>query len=214
MMKCLLCEADRSALRTHAHGRSYYQCERCRLTFVDPGQRLEAEAERAHYGTHENDPHDPRYRRFLSRLAEPLLARLNDGAEGLDYGSGPGPALPLMLEERGCRVRIYDPFFAPDRSALNRTYDFVTATEVVEHFYSPRQEFHRLDRLLRPGGWLGVMTEVLDDERDISLWRYARDPTHVVFLSPATLGWLAEHHAWQLVTPQQGVALFRKKITG
>jgi hypothetical protein len=211
-MKCPLCEADRSILRAQAHGRSYFQCEECRLTFVDPGQLPDEEAERAHYGHHQNDPGDTRYRRFLSRLAEPLAARLKEGAEGLDYGSGPGPTLSVMLEEQGYRMRIFDPFFSPDQSALDRSYDFITASEVVEHFHSPREEFERLDTLLRPGGWLAIMTELLGDERGLSEWRYARDPTHVVFLSSATLGWLSEHHGWQLVVPRENVALFQKQL--
>jgi SAM-dependent methyltransferase len=213
-VRCPLCEAGPAALRAQAHGRSYYQCPQCRLTFVDSTQHLDADAERAHYQTHQNDPRDPRYRGFLSRLAEPLVARLENGAEGLDYGSGPGPTLSLMLEERGYRMRIFDPFFAPDRSALDGSYDFITATEVVEHFHSPRQEFERLDELLRPGGWLGIMTGWLGDEQDIAAWYYARDPTHIVFLSPATAGWIASHFNWQLWLPQENVALFRKPNAG
>jgi len=44
---------------------------------------------------------DPRYRRFLARLAEPLIAHLPKGARGLDFGCGPGPTLSLMLREAG-----------------------------------------------------------------------------------------------------------------
>jgi hypothetical protein len=201
-------------LRAHAHGRCYFQCARCRLTFVDPSQHLDAQAEQAHYRTHQNDPQDSRYRQYLSQLTDPLIARLKNGAEGLDYGSGPGPTLSLMLEEKGYPMRIFDPYFAPDRSALDAGYDFITATEVVEHFRSPRQEFERLDGLLRPGGWLGIMTRWLRDEQDMSAWRYARDPTHIVFLSPTTPGWIAEHFNWQLWLPQENVALFRKRFEG
>ena len=67
-----------------------------------------------------------------------------------------------MLEEQGYRMSLYDPFFAPSPDALERRYDFITCTETVEHFYQPGKEFRRLDRLLRSGGWLGVMTEMLE----------------------------------------------------
>jgi hypothetical protein len=177
---------------------------------MDPGQRLSSAAERAHYGTHENDPRDAGYRRFLSRLSVPLVERLHAGAEGLDYGSGPGPTLSLMLEEQGYAMQVFDPFFSPDASVLERTYDFITGTEVVEHFFSPREELDRMDRMLRPGGWLALMTEVLQEERAFSTWRYARDPTHVCFFAPATLQWIAEHYGWSLQSPQQNVVLFQK----
>ncbi len=130
---------------------------------MDPSDRLDAAAERARYETHENDPEDAGYRGFLDRLAAPLMERvvaeIPSGAEGLDFGSGPGPTLSIMLEERGMRMSLYDPFFAPDRSVLERTYDFVTCTETVEHLFEPRREFERFDRLVRPGGWLAIMTE-------------------------------------------------------
>lgn len=213
-MQCPLCQSARVDPYAEAHGRRYFRCPVCRLVFLDPAQRLDAAAERAHYGTHENDPGDPGYRRFLARLAEPLVERLPAGAEGLDYGSGPGPTLSRMLEEQGFRMRIFDPFFAPDTAALERSYDFVTATEVVEHFFSPGEELGRVGRVLRPGGWLGVMTELLREERGFSTWRYARDPTHVSFYHTDTLRWIAERHGWSLELPRPDVALFRKPAAG
>lgn len=209
-MACPLCRSAEVNLYAEAHGRRYFRCSICRLTFLDPAHRLSAAAEQAHYETHENSPLDPGYRRFLSRLSIPLVERLPAGAEGLDYGSGPGPTLSRMLEEEGCRVRIFDPFFSPDASVLERSYDFITATEVVEHFFSPRDEFDRMERMLRPGGWLAIMTEMLPEERAFSTWRYARDPTHVCFLSPATLHWIAGHYGWSMVLPQRNVVVFQK----
>ena len=55
-----------------------------------------------------------RYREFLSRLEHPPnVPKLPAAAEGLDFGSGPGPTLSVMLEEQGYRMSLYDPFFAP-----------------------------------------------------------------------------------------------------
>jgi hypothetical protein len=50
-------------------------------------------------------------------------------------------------------MRNFDPFFAPDRASLRRTYDVIACSETAEHFDCPGDEFQRLDRLLRPG-WL------------------------------------------------------------
>lgn len=177
---------------------------------VPPTDRPTATEERARYESHENDPADPDYRAFLDRLAAPLMERLPPAAEGLDYGAGPGPALARMLEEAGHSMAIYDPFFAPDPAALNYTYDFVACTETAEHFHAPGEEFSRLDALLRPGGWLGLMTEVLDASQSFETWWYARDPTHVCFYAPPTLRWIADHFGWDMERPHRNVALFHK----
>jgi SAM-dependent methyltransferase len=207
---CPLCRAADVHPHAELRGARYFACGVCRLVFLDPSRRPTAEAERAHYGTHRNDPDDPGYRAFLSRLADPLAERLAPGAEGLDYGSGPGPALPRMMRERGFRVRAYDPFFAPDEDALRRSYDFVACSETAEHFHHPAREFARLHGLLRPGGWLGVMTEMLDDARDFAGWRYARDPTHVCFYHADTMRWIAGAHGWRMESAGRNVVLFHK----
>ncbi len=167
-------------------------------------------SERAHYLTHENDPDDPRYRAFLSRLATPLLKRLSPGLSGLDYGCGPGPALAAMLREAGHSVTLYDPFFAADATVLAGRYDFITCTEVVEHFHEPAREFRQLDGLLRPGGWLAVMTMFQTDDARFANWHYRKDPTHVVFYREATMRTLAADLAWHCEIPAPNVALFCK----
>jgi SAM-dependent methyltransferase len=209
-VNCPLCLGNRLRRFAEIGSSRFFRCGQCGLVFRPPEQRPDADAERAHYGTHENDPADPRYRAFLDRLAAPLARRLRPGAEGLDYGSGPGPALPAMLEERGFRTAVYDPFFAPGEEALARAYDFVTCTETAEHFHAPAAEWARLDRLLRPGGWLGVMTGTPRDTAAFAQWRYARDPTHVCFYAPATMRWIAGRFGWEPFAPARDVTLFRK----
>jgi SAM-dependent methyltransferase len=178
---------------------------------VAPEHRPGPAEERARYETHENDPEDRRYRDFLSRLADPLVARLPPGAEGLDYGSGPGPTLSVMLSEQGFPMEIWDPFFAPGRAPLQRSYDFITCTETAEHFFHPRDEFDRLNRLLRPGGWLALMTRIVREGQSFSTWRYARDPTHVCFYRPETMTWIATQYDWSPEYPDPDVVLFRKE---
>lgn len=173
-------------------------------------QHPSAAAERAEYELHRNDVADLGYRRFLARLADPLLARLAVGSDGLDYGCGPGPLLAQMLEEAGHRVALYDPFFAPDGDVLRRRYDFVTCSEVVEHFHRPAEEFERLDGLLRAGGWLALTTCLQIDDARFAHWHYRRDPTHVVFYREATLRLLARRHGWRCEFPATDVVLMRK----
>ena len=213
-MTCPLCLNPGPGAFATVDDVAYRRCATCDLVFAEPMYHLSPAVERARYETHQNDPRDAGYRTFLDRMAGPLIERLAPGARGLDYGSGPGPTLSFMLEERGFPTRTYDPFFAPDPEPLEQRYDFVTCTETAEHFFEPFREFEMLDRLLRPGGWLGVMTGVLTDDIDFTSWWYARDPTHVAFYAPETLEWIADRFRWTLDRPSTNVALFRKDGSG
>ncbi|MBS3803045.1 MAG: class I SAM-dependent methyltransferase [Oleiphilaceae bacterium] len=176
---------------------------------MDPAHWLDPAEEKAVYDLHDNDAGDPGYRRFLNKLAEPLLARVPKGARGLDFGCGPGPVLAGMLADSGLAMTLYDPIYFPDPEALTHTYDFITCTEVAEHLYDPRGTFAQLGRCLKPGGWLGVMTCFQTDDARFANWHYRRDPTHVVFYRQATLAWLARTMGWHLEVPVKDVALFR-----
>lgn len=194
-MICPLCHNNNSLPFARVDGREYFRCRRCQLTFLNPAQLPSAESERQHYQLHENDPADPGYRAFLDRLATPLCERLSPGSKGLDFGCGPGPALARMLEERGHLMTVYDPLFAPDSSVLEQQYDFVTCTEVVEHFHQPAKEFELLASLVRPGGLLAIMTSLVHDRIDFDKWHYRRDPTHVCFYRQETFRQIAKDYA-------------------
>lgn len=190
--------------------RAYFHCPNCDVVFADPASHLDERGEKAEYDLHQNDPADQGYRRFLSRLANPLLARLSRGMLGLDYGCGPGPALSAMLEEAGMIMAIHDPFYSPNLEALARRHDFVTCTEVVEHFSTPAHDWARLTALVKPGGWLGIMTKpVISRERFFS-WHYKDDPTHVTFYSPVTFAWLGAHFEFTVERVDQDVFLMQK----
>ena len=212
---CPLCRSDCAApfyKGGKASGyRDFLHCDECDMAFVPRAQLLDAEGQKARYLQHNNDVHDPAYREFLGRMYYALRPRLKPGARGLDYGAGPGPALQRMMLEDGFEAHVYDIYFHPDKSVLATKYDFITCTETVEHFGEPRAEFDRIDRLLRPGGWLGVMTGMLESWDDFPEWYYHRDPTHVNFFSRATMEWIAARLGWDAHFPRENVALFRKR---
>lgn len=208
-MDCPLCDGPARAFWSGG-GRDFLRCGACALTFVPASQHADPARERARYETHRNGPGDAGYRAFLDRVLAPLSARLAPGAEGLDYGCGPGPAAAVMLAERGLRARDYDPFFAPDAGALARAYDFVVCTEVLEHLRRPAEDLARLDGLLRPGGILAVLTGVLEDDAAFPSWWYREDFTHVAFYRAETLAWIARRFEWALERPSRDAALFLK----
>lgn len=207
---CPVCLAPNPEPFLEVEDKRYWRCGHCEARFLDPCQRLSAREEYAFYLSHENDPEDAGYRRFLSKLASPLLARLSPASRGLDYGCGPAPALAAMLREAGHAVALYDPFFQPDSEVLTVAYDFVTCTETAEHFHRPAEEFTRLMALVRPGGWLGLMTCFQTDDARFADWHYRRDPTHVVFYRETTLRHLAESRGWSIEMPVKDVALMRR----
>ena len=191
--------------------RDYLHCNTCDLVFVPPEFHLDVDAARDRYLTHDNDPDDPDYRSFLSRLWDVLRPRLPEGAHGLDYGAGPGPALAAMIEEDGFSAALYDPLFPPDETVLADTYDFITCTETVEHFSNPRAHFLRLRRLLMPGGWIGIMTDILEDRDGFADWYYHRDPTHVAFYTSRTFRWISEWLGLEVELSRERVVVLRKR---
>jgi SAM-dependent methyltransferase len=209
---CPVCREGGARLFASVGGRDYLRCETCQATFLHPGQLPTREVERHEYGQHRNRPEDPAYRAFLAQLAGPLLQRLAPGRTGLDYGCGPGPALAAMLQEAGHRITLYDPFYDPDPRALEARYDFITCTEVVEHFHQPAREFARLAALLKPGGLLAIQTCLLTDDARFARWNYRRDPTHVVFYWEETFHHIARRHHWVMEIPARNVVFLTREV--
>lgn len=210
MPRCPLCDAVPSRSIESGDDRSYFACAVCALIHLHPAQRLSASDERARYELHENDRADPGYVDFLRRLADPMVERLRPGARGLDFGCGPVPVLSELLTSAGFPCVAYDPFFTPDETLLDKRYDFIACSEVVEHAHDPASMFAKLRRMLAPAGLLGVMTRFYGEGNAFADWWYRRDPTHVCFYNEATMRWIAERHGWMAQFPQPNVTLFSR----
>lgn len=208
---CPVCRGPRVEHFCSVEGRVYFRCAACAATFLDRVQLPDPAAESARYRQHNNRADDPGYIAHLLRLAAPMLERLAPGSVGLDYGCGPSDALAGLFTAAGHSVRRYDPLFAPDESALRGGYNFIALAEVAEHFHDPATEFERLARLLRPGGLLGVMTRLLEDDAGFAGWRYRRDSTHVVFYKTETFCRLAAHLGLAIESPAPDVILLRHR---
>lgn len=192
-MQCPLCRTHTNRWYFEDDKRSYKRCDCCNLVFVPAAYHVSSEREKAEYDLHQNNPQDPGYRRFLSRLMTPMAAKVPSPANGLDFGCGPGPTLSLMFAEAGYSMEIYDKFYANDQRVLCRRYDFITCTEVVEHLSHPGQTLAALYALLNAGGWLGIMTKLAQDQAAFAKWHYKNDVTHIAFFSRDTFSWLARH---------------------
>lgn len=213
VLSCPLClhAAGSNYFHSDRH-RDYYRCLHCNLVHIPTSQFLSPQEEQAEYDKHQNSPYDAGYRKFLSRLFIPLHTRLSPSSHGLDFGSGPGPTLSLMFEEAGHHMNLFDPFYAPQKDVLSVQYDFITASEVVEHLHDTAAELMLLWSILKPGGWLGIMTKLVLDRVAFSRWHYKNDPTHVCFFSSKTMDWLARQWQAELLQVGKDVFLFQKSV--
>lgn len=207
---CPLCLAAETEHYTQDQRRLYRRCPQCGLVFVTTDQHLSSAAEKAIYDQHQNSPDDLQYRRFLSRLTEPLLERLGPCSRGLDFGCGPGPTLSVMMAEQGHDMAVYDLYYADNPAVLQGRYDFITSTEVVEHLANPGRGLNSLWAMLEKGGYLGLMTKLRTDQASFANWHYRNDPTHISFFSKETFNYLATAWSASLEFIGGDVIIFRK----
>jgi SAM-dependent methyltransferase len=210
MTKCSLCHCSAAELIFQTSRRSFFACSACQLIFVPRAEHLSQSEEKLAYSHHRNDPDDRGYQNFLSQLVKPLSSYLSPGLRGLDYGSGPGPALSQMLNDYGVFTENYDPYFSPAEALLSDRYDFVTCTEVVEHFRNPLEEWRKLTNLVKPGGLLAIMTSFAPSNEKLAQWSYKEDLTHVAFYREETFRWIANDQGLREVFRSNPVIIFQK----
>lgn len=207
---CPLCGGPNNELFHEDSRRPYFRCAECQLVFVSQTDRLPPDEEKMRYDLHENDPNDTGYRAFLNRLCTPMLKKMTPGMRGIDYGCGPGPTLSSMFEAAQFPCAIYDPFYAHDAAVLEKKYEFLSCSEAMEHFYNPLDEFERFLKLVKPGGLIGIMTQLVTEKESFAHWHYITDETHVCFFSEATFRWLAEKYQLKVEFPSKSVILFTR----
>ena len=211
MSNCPLCQQPKLQLFHQDKFRQYMRCENCALVSVPNEFLLSAAAEKAIYDQHENDANDLGYRKFLSRALDPVLARIDNNAKGLDFGCGPGPTISVMAAEQGIAMSNYDLYYFNQPELLAKQYDFVTMTEVIEHVADAKALLAKLDSLLKPGALLLIMTKRVTDVVAFSRWHYKNDLTHINFYATETFEWIAEHYGWELEVLGNDVVLFTKR---
>ena len=209
-VSCPLCSDTRVNQFFIDQRRNYMHCKGCGLVFVPKVFHLNKADEKREYDLHQNCVQDEGYRKFLGRVSKPLLLRLPNGSRGLDFGCGPGPALAHILEEAGHHMDIYDPYYAPNEFFKTKKYDFITATEVVEHLAEPGSELDHLWSLMNRGGWLAIMTKRVTSLEAFANWHYKNDPTHISFFCEFTFNFLAKNWETEAEFIGNDVVLFQK----
>ena len=211
MKICTVCKNNKIEFFLNVEGLDYWQCGLCKATMLDSIKFISSNKEKKHYLKHNNVINDTRYRIFLSNLIEPLKDKISIDDMGLDYGCGYAPALADILKKDGFNVELYDPFFFKNENIFCRKFNFITCSEVVEHFFKPYEEFNKIDSLLAKNSWLAIMTSFMTEDYLFKNWHYRRDPTHVVFYKKITFKIIASQRNWKINFPSDNIVLFNKK---
>ena len=188
----------------------FWQFKNCSGLYRDPANLPKPAEEKARYLTHNNDVNDPGYRKFVSSIVNYVLSNFSTQSKGLDYGAGTGPVAAVMLEEAGYSISLYDPFFHPQTSPLDHSYDFIICCEVMEHFQDPKIEFEKLYALLNPGGALICKTDLYAANIDFKKWYYKNDPTHVFIYHKNSVEQLAASQGYELNFLDERTVVFKR----
>ncbi len=205
-MKCTLCL---TFLQTKID-REFYDCPVCRAMVKDTGLYPDNQKEKLRYLTHNNDVNDIRYQEFTSPITNYILEHYSINDEGLDFGCGTGPVISKVLKDNGYSVAQYDPYFANHPENLKKSYDYIAACEVVEHFYNPRREFQNLLQLLNNKGVLAIMTLIYEDNIDFTTWYYRKDPTHVFIYRKQTFDYICKEFGFRECTVENRLIVLKK----
>jgi SAM-dependent methyltransferase len=191
-------------------GRLFHLCDNCMLVFEGKNNRPGWHEEKERYLEHNNGIQFKGYVNHLNLAIKLALKYFEPGLRGLDYGCGPVPTINKLLKEKGFACDFYDPIFFNEPPLGN--FDFIFATECFEHFFRPADEMQKLSGLLKPDGILMVMTQLWKDTTKFKRWRYASDPTHVVFYHIDTLHFIAAHFGFEILEiKKEKVIILQKK---
>lgn len=177
---------------------------------MHPDFFLDKTAEKQRYDHHNPDVHNQGYRNFVNPIVTEVLELCTPQQSGLDFGSGQGPVVSVMLKEKGYHIDQYDIYYAPDKKVLQNKFDYIVCSEVMEHFHEPAKEFQLLYDLLNPEGVLICMTHIYSPEIDFKNWYYKNDKTHTFFYTDQTLEFICSHWGYRSVKKKDRVIVWKK----
>lgn len=134
---------------------------------------------------------------FMAQMAIDILGRTD--LDVLVYSAGRSldnhhiaalPSVRSVAISDVIRLRDDAEFFDSSQPATRR-FPVVIASEVIEHFLQPREDFERLFGFVEPDGLLVCSTDVYDGG-NLRLQSYIFMPGHTSFYTPASLAILAK----------------------
>lgn len=141
---------------------------------------------------------------FKNRLSFMRAQGLQSTHSVLDYGCGTGLFVEF-LKRNGFDAVGFDPYIPTffDRSILERTYDFITSQDVIEHVSEPRELVQEYMRLMNKGGMLFVGTPNAGEIDLTRLEQFSMElhqPYHRHLFSEEALINLCQNAAFEFVT--------------
>jgi 2-polyprenyl-6-hydroxyphenyl methylase/3-demethylubiquinone-9 3-methyltransferase len=190
---------------------TYCRCRACGFLFTSHFDHLSDEQMIEKIYNREYAMADPdflgsRPHHFARELQE-QLAPLRGDLVALDFGGGSGLLAELMRVAGFADFDSYDPFFA-NNAAPSRTYDLITAFEVVEHARDAIEPFRQMLSLLRPDGTLLFSTMLQPRHVDANWWYMAPRNGHVSLHSRRSLHTIALRLGLGFLSIDAGTHLF------
>lgn len=192
-MKCHICNKCVNVLYDRQFDINYYHCLNCDFIFIDPDCIVSKQEALRIYEQHNNSLENTGYVEMLRAFISKAITPYNQNTRKiLDFGSGPNPVLAQLLKEEGYDVDIYDYYYSPEEIYLDRIYDLITLTEVIEHLQDPVGTLEVLYKRLKPYGIMAITTLYHPKDNELfQKWWYRRDKTHISFFSHDTMKVLA-----------------------
>lgn len=198
MINCPLCGSKTNYYLSFRH-KDYRICYNCDSVFLDEKDIISKDKEMKRYSLHNTSINDSGYLKFIKPLLDYVMQKFKNSDKGLDFGCGIEGVAAEYLSTNGLSVDLYDPYFHDNKHLLSETYDFIISIEVVEHFNNPDKEFGLLHKMLKKGGQLVLMTDLLSENTNFLNWYYKNDETHVFFYSPKTFLYIKEKYGFDSI---------------
>jgi SAM-dependent methyltransferase len=210
-MNCKICNSE-NLNDIIANNKKYYNCNDCGFIFIDERYLATKEEELAEYELHENTIENKGYvQMFENFMKEGFYPYAKSCKRVLDFGCGPGPVLSELIRRNGYEVEVYDIFYSPD--IPEGLFDFVTSTEVFEHFINPLKEIEFILSLMKKGAYLSIMTQYHpNDSKKFEDWWYNREVTHISFYTEKTFEYIASKYDLDYVyNNKKNISVFMKR---
>ena len=201
-MKCKLCNHNTTSYFDKRIQATFYWCSYCDFIFKDEKDYVDQIKEKEIYDYHQNSIEDEKYVAYLDKFIQKgILPFVGEGKRGLDFGSGPTPVLSTILKDvYHYRMSLYDLFYFNKAENLEKQYDFICSTEVIEHLKEPLEYFSKFSKMLSTKGVLAIMTLLHPSSvEELQNWHYTRDRSHISLFSYKTLEYIAHTTGFRIV---------------
>jgi len=213
--KCKICGFETEEFYDKQFNIKFYHCSNCEFISKDENSIITEEEELKIYNYHNNSVEDQNYVDFFKKfLDSSVMKYVNNGKNGLDFGSGPSPVLATILEkDYNYSMDIYDLFYSKEKTYIGKKYDLITCTEVIEHLKNPMEYFLLFKQLLVNDGTLGIMTLFHSNNiEEFCDWYYRRDMSHISFFTAKTMVVISKLIKMELVyTDNNRYSVFKSK---